>query len=159
MADGIDIDVVSKDIARLASSVRRLGADRTIVNNMAKRVRASVPPIRQAVRDNALRILPKRGGLNRWVARVSVNARVRRSASNAGVSLAIGRNSAKQRTDSAKIDAGRLRAPLFGDRRYWHLQAVRPGFASKAVTEEGVTEFRKQVVLAVDDAVEEALRG
>lgn len=154
---GVEIDVVADDIRRLAQAVRKMSADRAIVNNMARRIRSSVPPVRREIRSNAMSYLPSRGGLNAWVARVSVNARVRRSLSNAGISFAIGRNSDRRRTDTKRLDAGRLRAPLFGDRRSWHLQSVKANFASDAVESVAAKDFRNEVVLAVDQAVREAL--
>jgi hypothetical protein len=152
-----DVDVVADDIARVAAAVRRLGSDRTIVKNMARDIRRAVPPVRTAVRRNALAYLPHRGGLNRWVAKARVNVKVRRSATDAGVSFAVGRNSAHARTDSRAIDRGKVRAPFFGDRRSWHSQAVRAGFASDAF-DDAVPEFRERVVEAVNRAVLEVTR-
>lgn len=155
---GVDVDVRGQEgIALVGRAVRRLGSDRRIVNNMAREIRAAGPPIRAEIRRSALATLPKRGGLNRWVAASRVTVRVRRGASSAGVTVVGGRNSSRGRSDLKRIDAGRVRAPLWGDRRYWHLQSVRPGFFR--VSDEGVTAFRDAVVRAVDQAAAEVLRG
>jgi hypothetical protein len=156
----MDIDIKGAEgIALVAKSVRSLGADRKIVNEMAKEIRSAVPPIRAAIKANALTELPHRGGLNTWVASARVTASVRRSATNAGVSIVDGRNSAAKRTDMRQINAGRVRHPAWGNRSAWSLQTVTAGFFDRAVTEEGVQAFRDAVVVAVDRAAGEVLRG
>ena len=148
----MEIDVVSRDIALVAAAVRKLGNGRTIVNEMAGQIRKAVPPIRKAVRAHELEVLPHRGGLNEWVARAGVRAAVRRAARTAGVSFVQGRNSRGGRSDLKRIDAGRVRAPAWGNRKAWHLQAVPAGAFTNAVTTEGAQEFRAAVVVAVDEA-------
>jgi hypothetical protein len=154
----MDIDVTgAEQLALVAHAVRRLGSDRVIVNNMAKEIRSAVPPIRAAVRANALGQLPHRGGLGVWVARARVTARIRRSATNAGISLVGGRNSgSRRRTDLRAIDAGTVRHPTYGHGP-WTPQTVTPGFFTRAVTDEGATAFRAAVVVAVDNAAREVL--
>lgn len=149
--------VISKDIALVGAAVRRLGSDRTIVNEMTKEIRKAGPILRAVIKKNAISFLPKRGGLNEWVASSKVRIAVRRGARSAGVNAVVGRNSAKRRTDSKAIDRGRVRAPAWGRRTSWHTQVVTPGFASKAVEDEGATEFRRLVVEAVDRAVEKVI--
>lgn len=143
----------SEDIARLAEAVRRLGQDRTIVKEMTKEIRQAGPPIRRAVRGRALAILPRRGGLNRWVARAGVRVAVRRSRSSAGVHIVIGRNSQRGRTAIKQIDEGFVRAPAWGNRRAWHAQRVAPGFATQAIDSDGIDAFRQAVERAVDRAL------
>jgi hypothetical protein len=147
------VRATSEDIARIAEAVRRLGADRTIVNEMSRDIRRAGPPIRRAVRDRALAILPHRGGLNRWMARASVRVAVRRSRDSAGVHIVVGRNSVHGRSATKLIDAGMVRHPSWGRRDAWHLQHVRAGFATHAVDSDGADEFRRLVEEAVDRAL------
>jgi hypothetical protein len=141
--------------------VRRLGADRTIVNSMTKRIRTGIgPQARTAVRAGALAVLPHRGGLAAWVARLTVRVAIRRGAQSAGVNITGGRNSAGARSDVKAIDAGRLRHPTgWGPERRgpWVLQSVNPGFFSESLGEETVTQFREVVVASVNEAVRELL--
>lgn len=156
----MEIDVQGAErIALVASAVRRLGADRVIVNEMAKEIRQAVPPIRSAVKANAIAYLPKKGGLNTWVAKAKITARIRRSASNAGVTIVDGRNSAQKRTDMNKINDGTVRAPLFGNRTAWYPHRVRAGFFDDAITQDGADAFRAAVVVAVDRAAGRVLGG
>jgi hypothetical protein len=154
----IHVNGVEK-IAAVGAAVRRLGTDRTIVNNMAKEIRAAVPPLRTLIKAAAMRLLPSRNGLNAWVAKAKITSRVRRSANNAGVTLVDGRNSQGARSDLKGIDAGIVRAPYFGERSSWHEQRVTPGFFTESIQGEGVEVFREAVVRAVDKAVEETLRN
>ena len=142
------------DIRNVAREVRKLGDGRVIVNNMAKEMRAAVPPVRKAVKARALLILPHRGKLGKWVASSTIRASVRRSQRNAGVSLVGGRNSAGGRSDLKRIDRGMVRAPAWGNRRHWHLEKVPAGFFTDAVQEHS-DEFRDACVRAVDKAVKE----
>lgn len=146
----------TEGLALVGKAVRRLGADRVIVKNMVKEIRRAVPPVRAAVRANAVAILPHRGGLGAWVAKTRVTASIRRSASNAGISFVGGKNSRGNRSDLKRLDAGQTRHQTFGHRP-WVAQSVPPGFFTKAVTVEGAEAFREAVVVAVDNAVREVL--
>jgi len=149
-------DIIADDIGRVAASIRKMGADRAIVNEMAKEIRAAVPPIRAAVRANALAYLPGSGGLGAWVAKSRVTAAIRRARNNASVTLVGGRNSRGKRSDIKRLDAGSTRHPTFGHAP-WTPQTVRAGFFTEAVTDEGVEAFRAATVSAVDNAVRKAL--
>lgn len=154
----MQIDVEgAESIALVAKRVRQLGAGREVLTNMTRNIRRSVgPPVRTAVRASALATLPHSGGLGAWVARVSVLVRVRRSASNAGVSVTAGRNASGHRADIKAIDAGNVRHKAWGHAP-WSAQSVPAGFFSDAVTEEGMTAFREAVVAAVNQAAAEVL--
>lgn len=147
----------AEGIARVARDVRRLGSDRTIVNEMAKEIRGAVPPIRQAIKDHELDILPHRGGLAKWVARARIRAAIRRGAKSAGVRIVQGRNSARARSDLKKLDDGSIRHPLFGNRSSWHVQTVPAGAFTEAVQDEGVEEFRWRVIIAVNNASDKVI--
>lgn len=143
-------------IAEVAAAVRRLGSSRVIVNNMAKEIRRAVPPIRGAIRTNAVAYLPARGGFGKWVAKGKITARISRSARSAGVTIVDGRNSQNKRTDMKRINAGSTRHKTFG-RPPWHPQTVRSGFFDDAITDEGAAAFRAAVDVAVVNAINEVI--
>lgn len=151
--------IEARDIALVASAVRRLGSDRTIVTEMAKEIRRAVPPIRAAVKASAVAVLPARGGLGRWVARATLTARVRRSATTAGVALVDGRNSAGGRTDMKGFNAGATRHPYWGDRSHWAPQTVPAGFFDRAIETVGVSAFEDAVSTAVEHAASKVVHG
>lgn len=154
----VDVEIRGAEGLRLVGiAVRRLGSDRTIVNEMAKEIRGAVPPIRAAVKASALANLPKRGGLNRWTASAKLTAQVRRGAQSAGVSLRDSKGSRGKRHDLRALNDGFIRHPLWGNREHWYPQRVAPEFFQKAIVPEGVDAFRNKVVVAVDRAVEKVL--
>jgi len=144
-------------IAAVAAALRHLGTDRTIVNEMAKEIRRVSPDMRQAIKDSAIEHLPKRGGLNRWVAAAKVRTSIRRSPRSAGITFVVSRNSIHGKTDMDAINRGRLRHPVFGNRRKWVVQAVEPGFGDKALQGPIADDFRDAAHKAIDKAIEAVL--
>src|SRR4029077_7901479 len=100
--------------------------DRKIVNDMAKEIRQGAAPIRSAIKAWAVATLPHAGGLGSWVARARITTTVRRSASNAGVTI----KGSRSVSDLKSIDAGRVRHPAWGHRP-WVAQSVPAGFFTK----------------------------
>lgn len=147
-------------LAAIGKAVRKAGADRTLVNNMAKRMRTAAGPVKKEIRESALAILPAREGLNVYVAAAPITVSVRRGARTAGVSLREGRNSTSgKRSELRLIDAGELRHPLWGRRTHWYPQRVLPGFASRVMAGPGGDVFRQAVSTAVDDTIAEIVHG
>jgi hypothetical protein len=156
----VDVRVYgAEDIARVAAEVRRFGNGREIPNKMAKRIRRAVPPIRRAVKASAVATLPSGGGLGSWVARAGVRASVRRGGRSAGIALVSGRRSQGGRSDLRRINEGRTRHPLWGNRRHWYPQTVTPGYFDRAVEGDGLDAFRREVNDAIGDAVREVFGG
>lgn len=63
-----------------------------------------------------------------------------------------------KRIDLYRLNQGVLRAPLFGNRRYWHQQSVPPGWFEAPIRAHE-NEFRDQLIRAVDKVIEEINRG
>jgi hypothetical protein len=148
----------ANEIRRVAEACRRLGTDRTIVNQMSREIRKQAGPVvRQAVRENARALLPKRGGLNEWVARASIRIAVLRGADTAGVTVRVGRNSQTGRADLKGLDAGTVRHPTFGNRKRWATTSVSEGVISDAITEEGADVVEQAVLDAAQRAIEKIL--
>jgi hypothetical protein len=141
----------AEEIARVAALVRAAGSDRRIVNDMAREIRRAVVPVRREIRARALLVLPRRGGLGKWVASARWVGVVRRGADSAGVSIRGGRNSRHRRTDLSAIDRGSTRHPTWG-RPPWHAQLLVPGFASESVQGEGADQLERAVLVAADNA-------
>jgi len=156
----MDVKVEGADkLALLGKAIRKMGSDRTIIKNLSKEIKSFGPPVREALKASALATLPKRGGLNKWVAASRVNVSVRRGATTAGVSIKEGRNSAGGRSDLKGIDAGMVRHPLLGNRAHWYPQRITPGFATKTLEGPVLQEFQQLTVKAIDEAISEVLRG
>jgi hypothetical protein len=148
---------LANDIAAVARAVRDMGDDRTVVTEMAKSIKADVgASARPALRAASLAYLPKRNGLAEFVAKSRVTVKVKRGAGSAGVSIDMTR---KKKTkgklsDLPKIDAGKLRHPVYGNRTAWTLQKVKPGFVSVGMTEAIADDAVAAILKAVDAAWE-----
>ena len=172
------IVVVSRDLPRIKAKITELGTGQKQLAAVRRRVQSVVPPIERAVDQMALEILPKGGGLNRWVADAPLKASIRTGARSAGVRLRMGRNSLKKRSDLNSIDQGVVRHPTFGRRggkvrkavaptgfgrhfaiverlNDWHDEAVAPGFFTIPAKTVGLDEIRR----VTDEAIAEALRA
>lgn len=141
-----------------AAELRAFNAKRVVVRQLGTDLRKLLPPIRKAIKANALATLPKRGGLNAWVAAARITLSIKTSGRSAGIKVKGGRNSEGARSDLQRIDDGRVRAPTWGHRNKgaWHTQAVAPGWFTKPAADEGrLSEAADQ---ALDKAFDE-IRG
>lgn len=143
----------------LVRELRGFRLRKEITNACARGIRAATKPARQAIKKAAKDNLPKRGGLNVWVSRISVLAQVRLSGNRAGVKLKGGRNSLGARSDIRAIDRGRVRAPSWGHRTKasWHTVTVTPGFFTQTAAD--LPDWRGGVDQEVDQALEKIRRG
>jgi hypothetical protein len=147
------------EIRIIAEHCRRISADRSIVNDMAKEIRRAGPAIRAEVRQHILATLPKSGGLNAWVARAPVRIVVRRGVNSAGVTVRVGRSSRSGRADLNGLDGGVVRHPLYGNRRHWYGNAVTPGSISEGISDEGSAVLEEAGIAAADRAARRMLYG
>ncbi|SCF06600.1 hypothetical protein [Micromonospora mirobrigensis] len=143
----------------LIRDLRKFEGRKEVTKQLRAEIRKPIPSVRAAIKRRALATLPKSGGLNVWVSRTKVTAKVLLTGRAAGVRLKGGRNSSGNRSDVRRIDAGKVRAPSWGrrGRDAWHSQQVPSGFFTEPATE--VDQWRKACEKAVDKAVEVIRRG
>lgn len=144
---------------KLIADLSTFQARKQLTKEFSKEIRKAAVPVRKAIRARALATLPKRGGLNAWVAKASVIASIKLSSTRASIKLKGSRKSTKNKADLKRLDAGRVRAPSWGHRtkNSWHSQSVTPGYFTQPATE--TDEYRKAVDAAVDKALEVITRG
>ena len=110
---------------------------------LAARLRAGGPALRRAARRNAVIVanpavaavrasaranLPKRGGLNEWVAGGRYTVSVLTGPRTAGVAI----RGTKSGHDLRTIDrTGRVRHPVYGNRSAWATTQVQPGYFTR----------------------------
>lgn len=133
--------------AALARDLRRAGAGGLRKELYAGLQRGARPAI-QTVRDHAATFLPRSGGLADRVAGASITARVTNSAAGPSARITAKERSGKS-FDARALDDGRLRHPLYGNRRYWYQQAVTPGWFTRPM-ERSAQVFRQGLLDAVD---------
>jgi hypothetical protein len=120
----VDIRVVGADkLARLSRALKDAG-DKDLRRELGAGLRRAARPMRETFKAGALGFLPHRGGLAEEVAvgmrfttkvGTGANPSVRITASLPG-------------HDLPAINRGRLRKPVFGNRKVWVTQQIRPGF-------------------------------
>ena len=144
-----DLKPTKGDIEQVAKALKSAGT-KELRAKIRKAMSEETKPTRKAVKQSALDNLPKKGGLNKWAAKVP-NANTDFRPKSAGIRIRI----AKKGHDMAALNRGRLRHPLFGDRKHWYTQAIAPGFFTKPIENDGpalkarllvaIGEFMKQV--------------
>jgi hypothetical protein len=109
-----------------------------LAHDLHRAMREAMTGVDADIRRSAQR-LPSRNGLADEVATSRITVTSYATGSRVGVEV-----SAKHRYHLAGLDGGRNVHPLFGNRRHWYDQAVRPGWFSDPV--EGRTD---QVAAAI----------
>lgn len=140
-------------IEQLARDLRAFDGRKEVVKQLKGEIRKPLPEVRKAIRRRALDTLPKRGGLNRWVARTRVLGQVRVTGRGVEIKLVGRRKSQAGTSDLKRLDRGRIRHPTFGQRGkgMWHTQAVRPGYFTDPAAE--IDQWREAVERACAEAV------
>lgn len=139
--------------------LRAFDGRRNLVKAMRRGLnKAAKTQVTPAIREHALAILPKRGGLNEYVAQARVATLISYSSRSAGVRLRGRRTSAGRRSDLKRIDEGTVRAPTWGHRTgaSWHTQTVPSGWFTDPAAKS--TAFRDTVDAEVDRALDELRR-
>lgn len=105
----------------------KAAGDVELWKTLQRNIRVATAPARPAIRAEARATLPKRGGLNEWVAGSSITTGILTGRHTAGVKVTV-----RKRSHNARmIDRGVVRHPLFGNRDHWYTTQVQPGFASR----------------------------
>lgn len=145
----VSIDAkTSADFSRLPAQLRE-AAEAGLRREISKAVGRATRSLERDVRRSAVRTLPREGGLGTEVSR----SRITRSQRSAGEVVTVTLK-ASHRYDIAGMDRGRLRHPLFGNRRYWYSQRVRPRWWSDPTRGSGPV-----VRAALDDAMTAVARN
>ncbi len=131
-------------LARVGAAIKASG-DKDLERALDRGMRRSAKPLKAAARYGARRRLPTRGGLAERVAESKFGVRVTSSGKRTGVRV-VGRSG----YDLQGLDEGLVRHPVFGNRKRWVSETVRPGWFSDA--EEGkAPEVRDNIDHALDE--------
>lgn len=122
--------------AQLAALGRRLkeaGEDGgTLRREMLAAIRDATELLPEELVASALNTLPQRGGLAARVATSKITRSTRLSARRAGVTI-----KAEHKDHINSMDKGHVRHPLFGDRKHWYTEAVKPGWWTRPIEASG----------------------
>ena len=128
-------------------------ADKTIQRALRKRLAEAGKPAAQDVIDEASAQLPARGGLSRWVGASKPSL----SMSATRLAIKIGRgNAGRRRSDINAMNRGRLRHPVYGNRRSWVTQSIPAGLFERA-WERQADRVVEDVAVVLDDIITDLL--
>lgn len=115
----VEVTIVAdtEKLARLSAVLKRVG-DQQLRRELYRGIQRATVPMKAAARASALQRLPKRGGLAGKVASSKLSTRTR-GGRNPSVRIV-----ASGGVDLRSMDRGRLRHPVFGNRRVWVNQSV-----------------------------------
>ena len=129
----------AEQLATLSKRLKEAG-DKDLKKELSAGIRQAMEPLKQEVRQSALRTLPQRGGLARRTAKTSL--RVTRSAR--GIRL-VGKSSDSIR----RMNSGTIRHPVFGNRSVWVDQRIPPGWWDRP-TQSAAPQVRADLLKAMD---------
>lgn len=135
----------AEQLAALSKQLKQL-ADRDLQRELTTALRNAMEPVKENMRAEAILTLPSHGGLNVRVAKTKLNTVVRSTPRTTGVRI-----SAKAKL--RRIDEGAVRHPVFGNRRRWVTEKVKPGWFTRPAE-----EMAPQVRLALDAAMRRIAR-
>lgn len=141
-----------RDLGILGARLKEAGA-RDLRLELLRGMRKAAEQVKEPIQQSAHDKLPKGGGLAEEVAAQKVGIRTSFAASGARVRLV---DAGMKELDD--INRGRLRHPVYGNRKVWKAQEVEPGFFTDPV-EEHAPEIRRTIQKAMDDVARKITGG
>ena len=132
----------------LAKALRKYG-DKELRSELYKGINRAVKPLTEDVKKGTQQYLPRRYAFE--LARY-LRVRTRRRAGKDPAIYLVGRAKTKRgkERDLASLNRGRLRHPLYGNRRYWYDQDVSPNWWDDPLL-DGSEQVREEIVNVLDD--------
>lgn len=127
-----------------AESLRALGKDLKAMGEegkgfrkeLLKSMRVGAKPLVEATRASARANLPKKGGLNEFIATSKIATRNSLAGNKVGTRIVAKKaGGSKGFHDLEAMDAGSFRHPVHGNRKVWVQQSVTPGWFTKPLNE------------------------
>jgi len=115
-------------LGELAAALRS-ASQGSLVQELGKGLQQEAEPLPAAIRQAADNMLPKAGGLAADVA----NARTGVTVTSRSAHEVVVQVSSVSGMDLPRIDKGRVRHPVFGNREHWETQHVPPGYFTRTV--------------------------
>ena len=139
------VDHLADELARFADALRRAG-ETGLRRQLTAGMKRAAEPIPKAIRDGLRPHLPDRYA-DVLDADLRIEVIVRTGQADPAVSV-IASPIVKQRKLS-RLNAGILWHPVFGDRKEWRLQEVKPGWFTDP-PEAAASQVREEISAALD---------
>jgi hypothetical protein len=122
-----DIKITSTDLSHLQRRLKAAGAG-DLRKELLRGFRTELKPGVGLVRESARANLPRTGGLAERVAKSSFGVRTRLTGASVGVEI---RGTGKRGARGLRsMNEGKLRHPVWGNRKVWKDQAIEAGWFS-----------------------------
>jgi hypothetical protein len=171
---GMEVRVTgARDLLAVSRALKKL-SDKGLGKQMGKALRDAARPLRQEIKKSAEALLPHRGGYNETMARsLRFRQAVKETRTTARVTFKVWAVGPREERDVRRVNAGTLRHPVWGKRRYikwrtrpdgtrvripdpgeprlnpWVAQRVKPGFVDRPV-DRLAPEIARQMDAVVD---------
>lgn len=147
----------ANQLADLARDLRTEANGKEIRRDMLRGIRKVADPTVKVVAPRVAREgLPKRGGLNEYVASSKFAVRTRTTGQSVGVRIV----GAKGKHDLDAMDRGQLRHMVHGHRDRWVDQQITPGWWTKGMSDLLVLwPMRRELIQVLDNVVRRIARG
>jgi hypothetical protein len=139
----------AEKFGEVAKALKQAG-DKELRKELYSSINRAAKPMTKAVKESMPAYLP-RGYALELSKTVKISVRRRASGKNPAVYLvAKAKTPGGKDRDLASLNRGRLRHPLFGNRRHWFDQKVRPDWWTDPLL-QSAPQARKEIVKAIDD--------
>jgi hypothetical protein len=136
------------NLRKLSAHIRAEGA-KGLGKELAKALEKALDPLEKEIAAEAERSMPS--GYGPTLARSIRHRRTRRaSAREASVRLATHAVGKRERRDLPALNIGVLRHPVFGRRKTWVAQQIRPAFYTRALDNAADLAERQVLVVLAD---------
>jgi hypothetical protein len=156
MAESEEFRIEGADQLRALARDLRAAGRRDLRRELNRGLRRAASPLIEEIKGKTGDYLP--GG----VADLARTARyTTRALASGRVSIKVARKQpvGGKQMDLAAIDRGRLRHPIYGNRRVWALQAVRAGWFTQSIDGRGLDEVREEMVKVLDSVADQLAAG
>lgn len=149
----VDLTISGADrLERIGRQLKASG-NKDLRKELLAGIQRAAKPLKAVAQEAARSELPKKGGLNEFVASGKWSVRTRSGGRNPGVTV-VGKKSGH---DVAAINRGRLRHPVFGHRAVWVTQTIRPNLITDALAKRA-PDVRGELVKVLDRIADEVRR-
>src|SRR6266540_2194860 len=117
------VDAGARQLEALAKRLKAAGAGE-LRKELLRGIRESNKATIRKIRTNAASTLPQRGGLAAKVAKSKIATRTRTSGASVGVEI----KGTDKSVNLSRLNEGKLRHPVFGNKKVWKKQSVKSGW-------------------------------
>ena len=127
----------AEQLAALGKDLKAMGLEgKGFRKELLSSMRAAGKPLVKELRQSARDVLPKKGGLNEFIATSAIVVRNSLAGNRAGTRIVARKKGGKKGWhDLEAFDDGSFRHPVYGNRKKWVQQSVTPGWFTKPANE------------------------